>query len=381
LSHVYERVGGFYAALRAGTPISFAESIERMSANLAEVRPTILCAVPRVLEKSYGAILDKMASENAVTRAIFQWALSVGRKTSPFRLAHQPLPFFLSKKHDLAKRLVYNKIAARFGGRLRFIAVAGAPMSQEIGEFFFALNILVIEGYGMTECSAPATLNTLQETRFGTVGKPLPGVEMKIAGDGEILLRARSVFAGYFGMPEETARALKGGWLYTGDIGEVDSDGMLRITDRKKDLIVTSGGKNIAPQKIENMLIADPYIEQVVVIGDNRKYLTALIAPAMEAVGLFARKEGFDVPDRAAAALHPKVIDLIQSRVELVNGRLPKFETIKYFHLLKTDLTQEGGELTPTMKVKRKVVAEKYRDDIEQLYAQGAGERPKEGKS
>lgn len=378
LSHVYERVGGFYTALRSGIEIAFAESIEKMTANLLEVRPTILCAVPRVLEKAHAAILIKIASGDMLTRTLFNWALAVGRKTSPFRLKGRKPPLLLGLEHRLAKLLVYDKIAGRFGGKLRFIAVAGAPMSREIAEFFHALNILVLEGYGMTECSAPASLNTFDHIGFGTVGQPLPGVELKIDPDGEILLRGRSVFAGYIGKPEETAEALQGGWLHTGDIGELDEDGMLRITDRKKDIIVTSGGKNIAPQKIENMLIADPYINQIMVIGDNRKFLTALISPAMDAVAQYAHEKGFTMPDRSEVVNHPEVNGLIQSRLDLVNKDLPRFESIKYFRLLREDLSQETGELTPTLKVKRKVVMNKYRDIVERMYAVGSEAKSKE---
>jgi len=373
LSHVYERVGGFYTALRAGIEGSFAESIDKMGANLLEVRPTILCAVPRVLEKAYAAILDKVNSGSPTAKAIFNWALKIGYKTSPYRLSGKRLPLFLAIQHEAAKKLVYDKIAERFGGRVRFIAVAGAPMSKAIAEFFHALNVLVLEGYGMTECAAPATLNTLQRARFGTVGQALPGVELKIAPDGEILLSGRSVFKGYYRMPEETAEVLEDGWLHTGDIGEMDSDGMIRITDRKKDLIVTSGGKNVAPQKIENMLISDQYISQAVVIGDKRNYLTALISPSIEAIEHYAREKGFEIQDRKSAAKNPKVIELIRSRVEEINKNLAKFETVKDFRLLEQDLAQETGEITPTLKVKRKVVREKYRDLIEEMYAPAAG--------
>lgn len=381
LSHVYERVGGFYTALRAGIEISFAESIEKMTANLLEVRPTILCSVPRVLEKAHAAILAKTASGDMLTKTLFNWALAVGRKTSPFRLKGRKPPLLLRLKHRLAKLLVYDKIAGRFGGRLRFIAVAGAPMSREITEFFHALNIFVLEGYGMTENAAPVSLNTFDHVSFGTVGRPLPGVDLKIAPDGEILLRGRSVFAGYFGKPEETAEALEGGWLHTGDIGDLDEDGMLRIVDRKKDIIVTSGGKNIAPQKIENMLIADPYINQIMVIGDNRKFLTAVISPAMDAVAQYAHEKGFEMPDRSGVVNHPEVNRLIQSRVDLVNKDLPRFEAIKYFRLLRDDLSQETGELTPTLKVKRKVVMGKYHDMIERMYAVASEAKSKDKSS
>ncbi|MBI5525348.1 MAG: long-chain fatty acid--CoA ligase [Deltaproteobacteria bacterium] len=370
LSHAYERVGGFYVAVYAGIVMNFAESLDRMSANLLEVRPTLLCAVPRVIEKAYAAIQAKVASGGVVSRALFGWAVAVGRQTSASRLEGRPLPPMLSLKHRLARRLVYSRIAERFGGRLRFIAVAGAPMSKSIAEFFHALDLLVLEGWGMTECAAPATLNTLQKARFGTVGLPLPGVELKIAEDGEILMKGRSVFAGYFRNPEATAETIRDGWLHTGDIGEIDPDGMLRITDRKKDLIITSGGKNIAPQKIENLLIADPYIAQAVVIGDERHFLTALISPSMDAVARFAKEKGLGpaAGERATAATHPQVIAFIRERVELANRQLAKFETIKEFRLLPCELTQETGELTPTLKLKRKVVKEKYKDLIEQMY-------------
>jgi long-chain acyl-CoA synthetase len=379
LSHVYERCGGFYVAMRAGIEVNFAESMEKMPANLLEVRPTILCSVPRVLEKVYEAISAKTAAASPTAKKLFNWALAVGRQAAPYRLEKKPLPPLLALKHRLAKALVYDKIADRFGGRVRVLAVAGAPMSREIAEFFYHLNLLTLEGYGMTECAAPATLNTLEKHRFGTVGRALPGLDIKIADDGEILLHGPSVFAGYFNLPEASADALEGGWLHTGDIGELDPDGMLRITDRKKDLIVTSGGKNVAPQKIENMLIVDPYIAQAVVIGDKRKFLTALIVPAMETLAQFAKERGFTLPDRAAIAGCEPVVELIRERVAAVNRQLPSFETIKDFRLLDHDLTQETGELTPTLKVKRKVVRDKFRDFIEQMYAEADAARPREG--
>ncbi len=367
LSHAFERIAVFYLALRAGVAISLAESIERMASNLVEAGPSLLVAVPRVLEKVYAGIMDKTANAGRLRRKIFKWALRVGYATSPYRLAQQPLPRALAWRHRLAKRLVYNQIAARLGGHLRFIAVGGAPMSKAIAEFFHALNILVLEGYGMTECAAPATMNLPGAVRFGTVGRPLPGVQVKIAADGEVLVQGRNVFAGYFRMPEATAETLRDGWLHTGDVGEFEPDGMLRITDRKKDLIVTSSGKNIAPQKIENLLVADPLISQAVVIGDERNYLTALIVPAMDAVARFAREQQIDVGDRAPEL--PRVKELIRGCVNAVNQQLPRFETIKDFRLLPAELSIETGELTPTQKVRRKVVAEKYRDLIEQMYA------------
>jgi long-chain acyl-CoA synthetase len=376
---VYERAGGFFPAMSAGIEICFAESLEQMPANLLEVRPTILCSVPRVLEKVYAAISVKTATASPVAKALFNWALAVGRESAPYRLKRKPLPAWLQLKHQIAKALVYDKISARFGGRVRLLAVAGAPMSREISEFFFYLNLTVLEGYGMTECCAPASLNRMKNFRFGTVGLPLPGVEFKIAPDGEILLRGRSVFAGYFNLPEATAETLIDGWLYTGDIGEIDPDGMVRITDRKKDLIVTSGGKNIAPQKIENMLIVDPFIAQAVVIGDKRNYLTALISPAMETLAQYAKEKGFALPERAAVASCKPVVDLIRQRVAEMNKKLPSFETVKDFRLLDHDLSQETGELTPTLKAKRKVVQKMFADLIEQMYAGADASRPKEG--
>ncbi|NLH48703.1 MAG: long-chain fatty acid--CoA ligase [Myxococcales bacterium] len=368
LSHIYARAGEFYPSLRAGIEICFAESIDKLSENLVEVRPTILCTVPRVLEKVYAAIIAKTAVAPAITRKLFTWALAVGRESAPYREKNQPLPAWLSLQHRLAKALVYDKIAARFGGRVRLLAVAGAPMSREIAEYFYALDVLTLEAYGMTECSDPATLNTLRRHRFGTVGLPLPGVEIKIAPDGEILMRSRAVFAGYFNLPEATAETLVDGWLHTGDIGEFDPDGMLRITDRKKDLIVTSGGKNIAPQKIESMLIADPFIAQAVVLGDKLKYLTALIVPAMDALAPVVREQGFALPERAAIATCQPAVDLIRGRIAEINQRLAKFETVKDFRLLDHDLTLESGELTPTLKVKRKVVQQKFASLIAEMY-------------
>ncbi|HPM76507.1 MAG TPA: long-chain fatty acid--CoA ligase [bacterium] len=379
LSHVYERFGAFYPAIRAGVKIYFAESLEKLSANLQEVHPTIFCAVPRVLEKVYAAIQEKTNASSPTAKKIFNWALAVGRQTAPYRQAGKALPNGLALKHRLAKLLVYDKISARLGGSVRLLAVAGAPMSKEIAEFFFALNVLILEAYGMTESSAPSTMNTFTKYRMGTVGTPLPGVEVRLATDGEVLMRGRSIFAGYFNKPAESAEMLAGGWLHTGDIGEFDDDGMLRITDRKKDLIVTAYGKNVAPQKIENMLIVDPYIAQAVVIGDRRSFLTALISPAMETIAQYAKEKGFNLPERAKVAECEPLVQLIRERVKLINDQLARYETIKDFRLLDHDLSLETGELTPTLKAKRKVINQHFRELIDSMYADKAGMKPASG--
>jgi long-chain acyl-CoA synthetase len=368
LSHSLERMA-MYTMMAAGLTSAFAEDISRLVQNMQEVRPTVMVAVPRIYEKMYGRIVDSVESGSNTKKKIFEWALGVGRQVSALQIAKRPIPIALSLQYKLAYRLVFSKLVERMGGRLRFFISGGAPLAQELAEFFHAAGILICEGYGLTETSPVTNLNTPDHVKFGTVGRALPGVEVRLAGDGEILVRGPNVMTGYYNMPEATAEVMgPDGWFHTGDIGEIDADGFLRITDRKKDIIVTAGGKNVAPQNIENLLKMEKYIEQVCVIGDKRKYLTALVVPSFEQLRDWAAQNGASVDDREALVKAPEVRALIQRAIDNVNTQLARFETIKRFELLPEEFTVENELLTPSLKVRRKQVMHRYRDDIAALY-------------
>ncbi len=344
--------------------------IDDLVPNLAVVRPTLMAGVPRVFEKVYNRVVTGAKEGGGLKYRIFQWALGVGAKVSALRQQQKEPSGLLAFQHRLADKLVYSKLKERFGGRLRFMISGGAPLSRTIAEFFHAADILILEAYGLTETSAGATGNRIEHYKFGTVGKALKGVEVRIAEDGEILMRGRNVMSGYYNLPEATAEALEpDGWFHTGDVGQLDADGFLTITDRKKDILVTAGGKNIAPQNIENQLKAgSPYISQVVMLGDRRPFCVALIAINEETTGKWAREHGIDYKDYADLASRPEVKQLIRDALDAVNADLASYERIKDFHLLDHDLSQATGELTPKMSVKRKVVEQRHKEILEGFY-------------
>jgi long-chain acyl-CoA synthetase len=369
LCHAFERTAGYYVPLHRGMSIAYAESVETVAANMGEVRPTIMCAVPRLYEKMYAKIREKVASDPALRRKIFEWAIGVGAELFDHKVKKTEPGGFLKRKAALADKLVFSKIRERTGGRLRMFISGGAPLAKEIAEFFGAAGLLVVEGYGLTETSPVITANRADDLKPGTVGKPVPGVEVKIAPDGEILTRGPHVMRGYFKRPEDTAATIeKDGWLHTGDIGSFDDDGFLRITDRKKDIIVTSGGKNLAPQPIENVLKMDPLITEVVMVGNKRHFPAALIVPAFEPLEAWAKEQGLKTKDRRELVKDPAVVAHYQGIVDRMTGGLAQFERIKKIALVSRDFTVEAGELTPTLKVRRKVVEEKYRDLIDGMY-------------
>ena len=370
LSHSFERTCGYYAMLHIGATIYYAESIDALIQNIAEVSPTIMVSVPRIYEKMHGRVLDGVESGGALNKKIFEWAIEIGKHVSKKKMLKQKIPAVLSLKHAMADKLVFSKLKQRMGGKLRFFASGGAPLAQEIAEFFHAADILILEGYGLTETSPIMTCNTPEDYRFGTVGKPVPGVEVKIAADGEILCRGPNVMLGYYRNEADTAEILEGGWFHTGDIGEFDKDGFLRITDRKKDLIVTAGGKNIAPQNIENLLKLEKYIEQVNVIGDRRKYLTAVIVPTFADLKEFAKQNKISYETLSDLVENEKVYKLIENAVKRTNAKLAKYETLKKFILSDVEFTQENDMMTPTMKVKRKVVNNYFAAKIDKLYGE-----------
>jgi len=341
--------------------------IDKIVDNLAEVRPTFMCGAPRIFEKVRARVMT--TASHGVKAKIFEWAFGVGRKVSPIRLAGQQPTGLLGLQYALADRLVFSKIKARMGGKIRFFVSGSAPLSREVQEWFHAAGLLVLEGYGLTETSAATCVNNPRATRFGTVGPPIPGSQVKIADDGEILIKGPGVMRGYHNLPEATADALKDGWFATGDIGELDEQGYLRITDRKKDLIKTSGGKYVAPQKVEGVLkAACPYISQVLVHGDGRKYVTALITIDAEAIEGWAKEQGLSYSSLEELAGSSEVHLLIDGFVAQANQSLERWETIKRFEILPTDLSVDEGEVTPSMKVKRRAVEKKYADLLDSMY-------------
>lgn len=368
LAHSLGRLEHFLA-FDAMAVSSFARSLQTVAEDLAAVRPEIMVSVPRLYEKFYARVLAKVEEDGGLKKAIFEWALGVGREASRCRQQGREPQGVLSLKNGIADRLVFRKIRARMGGRLRFFISGGAPLSREIAEFLHAIGVLILEGYGLTETSTVTTVNRIERYKFGTVGKALPGTELRIAADGEILVRGPHIFREYFNDPAATRESIEpDGWFHTGDIGTLDEEGFLRITDRKKDIIVTSGGKNIAPQNLENLLKNDRYISQAFVYGDRKKFLTALLTLAPEEIVAWAARQG--IPERGVEALakHPGVLRLIRERVDEVNRGLASFEQVKKFAVLETDFSQETGELTPTLKVRRKVVVEKYGRILDEFY-------------
>ncbi len=370
LAHAFARFEAFIGIHR-GLTTAFAENLDKVGENLREVCPDFISSVPRVFEKVYARILAGVEAGSPLKKRIFHWAIGVGREVSRLQQARRPIPASLALKHRIAHRLVFAKLHKALGGRLRFCISGGAPLAKEIAEFFHAAGILILEGYGLTETCPVLTVNRPDGFKFGSVGRAIPGVELRIAADGEILARGPNIATrGYFRKPEASAEVFEpSGWFHTGDIGRIDEGGFLFITDRKKDLIVTSGGMNIAPQNIENFLKGDPFISQVMVYGDRRPYPVALITLNPEELRKFAQAEGILATDPALLAKHPRVVERVSRIVEERNASLQSYAKIKKFTVLPADFSQDGGELTPTLKVKRKVVAEKYRDALESLYA------------
>lgn len=369
LSHVLERMAGYYTMLYAGAIIAYAESPETVGANLVEIKPTVMVSVPRVYEKIYAKIIDEVSKGSPVKQKIFWWAVNTGKETLQYTLRQKPLPFGLSLSYKIAFKLVFSKLNEKMGGRVKFFISGGAPLSKELGAFLHAAGIVILEGYGLTETAPVLTCNTLEWVKLGSVGRKLCNVELKIADDGEILVKGPNIMTGYYKKEEATKEAFTSdGWFKTGDIGYLDEDGFLFITDRKKDLIVTSGGKNIAPQFIENMLKLQKFIDQAVILGDKRNYLAALIVPKFESLENYVKEKKISCSSRRELVRHPEIVNLIQKEIDEVNLKLARYESIKKFAIMENEFTQPTGELTPTLKVKRKVVYNKYRDLIETLY-------------
>jgi len=369
LSHILERMVDFLYLYKGGT-IAYAENVNKVADNLQEIKPEFFAAVPRLFEKMRMRIMDNVATAPPARQKIFHWALKVGEERLPYRVEGKSLPLGLKLKSALADKLVFSKIIARLGGKVKYVVSGGAPLSQELAAFFIGAGVEILEGYGLTETSPVISVNRPDKRRLGTVGPIIDGVEVKIASDGEILSRGPHIMRGYWNNPEATAQAIdQDGWFHTGDIGEIDKDGFLKITDRKKDIIINAYGKNIAPQPLEALLKSSPYIGTPVLIGDRRKFLTALIVPNFEKLERDAATAGIEVKSRDELVSDGRVKAMIQDEIDRFNQNLDRQEKIRRFALLPRDFTIEDDEITPSLKVKRKMIDKKYKHIIDQLYA------------
>lgn len=368
LSHAFERTAGYYVMLTAGTTIAYAESFATAMDDMGQVAPTVVCGVPRFYEKVYAGVHEKIESSSKIKQNIFHWAVRTGRHYVGEKQSGR-VKFSTRRRYGLANMLVFNKLRAKTGGRVVFFISGGAPLSSEINLFFHSAGMPVLEGYGLTETSPVIAVNTFKDFKFGTVGKPLPGVEVKIADDGEILTRGECVMLGYYKRPAETSAAIVDGWFHTGDIGHVDGDGFLVITDRKKDILVTAGGKKVTPQPIENRLKASKFIAEAALVGDGRKFISALILPDFPRLEAFARSAGVSFGGRTDLLAAPRVLQLYTEEIDKACSPLASFEKVKKFGLIDKDFTVEGGQLTPSLKIKRRVVEKEYEHLIDSLYA------------
>jgi long-chain acyl-CoA synthetase len=372
LSHILERMVTF-TYIYKGCSIAYAESVETVAQNLLEVRPHIMVSVPRVFEKIYAKVMENVLAGSALKRKIFFWALKTGKEYGRRKLLGEKIPGGLQFKRNLAHKLVFSKIIERTGGRVRFFVSGGAPLSRDIAEFFYALGLIILEGYGLTETSPVIAVNTFENLKFGSVGKIIPGVEVRIAPDGEILTRGPHVMKGYYKKPQETLETFDGDWFRTGDIGIFDAQDFLIITDRKKDLIVTAGGKNVAPQPIENILKTNAYVSSAVVLGDRRRFISALIVPNFEKLEEYAKFNKIAFRDREDLVTNERIINFVKSEVDRATPGLASYEKIKKIALLSRDFEIEKGEITPTLKVKRNIIEKKYKDMIDALYVEEPG--------
>ncbi|MFP5288744.1 MAG: AMP-dependent synthetase/ligase, partial [Thermoanaerobaculia bacterium] len=368
LSHSFERTVD-YCYFYRGTTIAYAESVATVAQNMGEAKPHVFVSVPRVYEKVLAKVNEGAAAGSPIKQKIFAWAVDVGKRSLPWRLKNQKPPGLLGIQLGLADKLVFSKIKERLGGRFLFALSGGAPLARDVAEFFWGAGIPIYEGYGLSETSPVISVNTPKAVKMGTVGRPIPGVEVRIAADGEILSKGPNIMKGYWNMPQETAEVIDSeGWFHTGDIGELDQDGFLRITDRKKELIINAYGKNVAPAPIENSLKGSRFIGQAVVIGDRRKFLSALLVPDFEALKPWADRQGIKTASNEALIRDPQVQALFKGEVDKVNTGLASFEKIVAWELIPNEFTLETGELTPTQKVKRRVINQKYGDVLERLY-------------
>lgn len=370
LSHSFERTTDYLYFYR-GFTIAYSDSIHTVAEDLKQVRPHVFVSVPRLYEKVLARVYEGVDKSSPLRRRIFHWGVRVGRQALPYRLRQESPPGLLGLKLALADRLVFAKIRAALGGRFRYATSGGGPLSRQVAEFFWAAGVPIFEGYGLTETAPVISVNRVGRTKLGSVGPAVPGVEVKIAADGEILARGPNIMRGYYNNPDATAELIdEDGWLHTGDIGELDEEGFLTITDRKKELLVNAYGKNIPPAPIENDLRSGRWVDQAVVIGDRRQFLTALIVPDFEALKTWAQSRGLEWNTRRELLARSETQELFCQEIARVNEARAPYEEIRGWKLLENEFTLEGGELTPTQKVKRRVVDEKYREVIDELYRQ-----------
>lgn len=367
LSHSFERMVT-YCYIYKGCTIGYAEGFDTAAQNFLELKPHLMAVAPRVLEKFYSKVMDNVLASSSLKRKIFYWAMKVGKKYAQRKLEKQPASGMLNFKRKIAHKLVFSKIIAKTGGRIRFFISGAAPLSKDIGEFFYAMGLVVMEGYGLTETSPVISVNTFDNVKFGSVGPPIPGVEVKIAEDGEIFAKGPNVMKGYYKMEEETKEVFEGEWFKTGDIGHLDEEGRLVITDRKKDMIVTAGGKNVAPQPIENLLKTNPYIENALTIGDRRKFISALIVPNFDKIEEYAKFNNILYETLGDLVKNEKILRFMEGEVDRATPNIANYEKVRKISLLERDFEIDKGEMTPTYKVKRNIVEEKYRSAIDAMY-------------
>ncbi len=368
LSHVLERCVGHFVPMYYGATIAYAEEIDTIGDNLKEIKPTMFVSVPRLYEKILERIVEKVREASALKKKLFYSAKETAEKYAEHVAYGKEFGFFDKLKYSFFEKKVYSKLREVFGGNMRIMISGGAKLPYEIGLFYNGIGINLLEGYGLTETSPVITVNPPDKNKIGTVGKPLKDVEIKIAEDGEILTKGPNVTKGYHNKPEENKAAFKDGYFCTGDIGEIDKDGYLKITDRKKDLLVTSGGKNIAPASIENIIKEDPFISEIMVYGDGKKFLSALIVPNFDAIKQWGEERGLKFEDNSEMVNNEKVIRLIYHRLEIRSKPLARFEQIKKFLLLDKEFSMDEGEVTPTLKLRRKIITDKYKDKLDAFY-------------
>ncbi len=370
LSHVLERMSGYYMPVYNGSVIAYAESIDQVSQNMSEVHPTIMISVPRLFEKIYDRIFDGAQQSSGFKKRLAFWAFGLAEKISACEREGRQPGGLLQLQYNLAKKLVFGKLGEKLGGRLRFFISGGAPLPQKVAEFFYGTGYPIFEGYGLTETAPVLSVNYPGHMKFGTVGPVLAGVEIKIAEDGEILAKGPNVALGYYNNPQATAEAFVDGWFYTGDVGELDSDNYLKITDRKKDLIVTAGGKNIAPQHLENLLKMDKYISEAMLYGDRMKFLSALLVPDFEKVEEYALKNDILFTDIKGLLENPEIRAMFGRRIDKVHQEndIPGYEQVKKFLILSSEFSMDKNEVTPTLKLKRKIVTAKFKSELDALY-------------
>jgi len=367
LSHVYERIWS-YIVFHQGAQNNYIQNPREVLQYFDDVRPTAMVSVPRLYEKIYAAIMDRLEKLSTLQKHLFIWATGVGRQWAHARRGNRKPGLGLKIRHGLADRLVLRKMRAIVGGDKNFFSAGGAPLAKEIEEFFLDIGLLICQGYGLTETAPMISYNTPQHFKFGTVGRPAPGCRVRIASDGEIQVKGPNVMLGYYNNPEATEAVFEDGWFRTGDVGFIDAEGFLVITDRIKDLIITSGGKNIAPQRIETAVGKDHYIEQITTIGDRRKFISALIVPSFEAIENVARAKGITFHSREELVQHTDIIAFFRERIDRQSSELARYETIKTFTLLPREFSQDSGEITPTQKIRRKVIEQHFGPEIDAMY-------------